>query len=299
VVPDFGLDGVFLRPSGEILFSIECGFWDEVLATEVGHGDLLSEDGVVVQTNPELLRNFHPMPSPGADYGLDAIDERSGTERWFSIEESFYDEVKMTSVGHGDLLSENGTIVKTNSELLANFFPMPAPDPDYGLDAAYVFDSGEMWFSTEDTFWDEVRGDWIRHGDLLSAGRNGTVVKTNAELLAAFFGGAGKVPGDLGLDAVCMVAPTIPEIPADANSDGVVDDKDASIVGAHWLQEVSGGWADGDFNADGLVNDADAAILAAHWGEGGGEESVPEPGSLALLAGMAAMGMVYLRRRKA
>jgi hypothetical protein len=47
------------------------------------------------------------------------------------------------------------------------------------------------------------------------------------------------------------------------------------------------------------VNDADAAILAAHWGEGVGEESVPEPGSLALLAGMAVMGMVYLRRRKA
>jgi hypothetical protein len=56
---------------------------------------------------------------------------------------------------------------------------------------------------------------------------------------------------------------------------------------------------DGDFNNDGIVNDADAAILAAHWGEGVGGESVPEPGSLALLAGMAVMGMFYLRRRKA
>jgi hypothetical protein len=46
------------------------------------------------------------------------------------------------------------------------------------------------------------------------------------------------------------------------------------------------------------VNDADAAILAAHWGEGVGEESVPEPGSLALLAGIAVMGVVCLRRRK-
>ena len=45
------------------------------------------------------------------------------------------------------------------------------------------------------------------------------------------------------------------------------------------------------------MNDADAAILAAHWGEGTGEESVPEPGSLALLAGVVVMGMVYLRRR--
>jgi hypothetical protein len=46
-----------------------------------------------------------------------------------------------------------------------------------------------------------------------------------------------------------------------------------------------------------IVNDADAAILAAHWGEDGGEASVPEPGSLALLAGIAVMGVVCLRRR--
>jgi hypothetical protein len=46
-------------------------------------------------------------------------------------------------------------------------------------------------------------------------------------------------------------------------------------------------------------DDSDAAILAAHWGEGVGEESVPEPGSLALLVGMAVMGTVCLRRRKA
>jgi hypothetical protein len=85
----------------------------------------------------------------------------------------------------------------------------------------------------------------------------------------------------------------------DANSDGVVNDKDASILGAHWQQHGGANCLDGDFNGDGNVNDADAAILAAHWGEGTGEESVPEPSSLALLAGIAVMGMVYLRRRKA
>jgi hypothetical protein len=91
---------------------------------------------------------------------------------------------------------------------------------------------------------------------------------------------------------------TIPEpIPGDANNDRAVDDDDASILGAHWLQAVSGGFGDGDFNGDGNVNDADAAILAAHWHEGVGEGTVPEPGSLALLAGIAVMGMIYLRRR--
>jgi hypothetical protein len=50
---------------------------------------------------------------------------------------------------------------------------------------------------------------------------------------------------------------------------------------------------------DGMVNGADAAILAAHWGEGTSEAEVPEPGSLALLAGMVVMGAVCWRRWKA
>jgi hypothetical protein len=96
-----------------------------------------------------------------------------------------------------------------------------------------------------------------------------------------------------------IVEYVVTDVPGDANNDGVVDDKDASILGAHWLQIGGANWLDGDFNGDGNVNDADAAILAAHWGEGTGEESAPEPGSLALLAGIAVVGMVCLRRRKA
>jgi hypothetical protein len=57
-------------------------------------------------------------------------------------------------------------------------------------------------------------------------------------------------------------------------------------------------WATWAVSTPTNVNDADAAILAAHWGEGVNEESVPELGSLALLAGIVLMGMVYLRRRK-
>jgi hypothetical protein len=55
----------------------------------------------------------------------------------------------------------------------------------------------------------------------------------------------------------------------------------------------------GSTPTNGNVNDADATILAAHWGEGMGEESVPEPGGLALLAGIGLMVMIYLRRRTA
>ena len=76
---------------------------------------------------------------------------------------------------------------------------------------------------------------------------------------------------------------TVEHIPGDANGDGVVNDMDASILGANWLAG-SATWAMGDFNADGTVNDKDAAILAAHWGQTEGGPSVPEPAMVMLLA---------------
>jgi hypothetical protein len=110
------------------------------------------------------------------------------------------------------------------------------------------------------------------------------------------FGGVPAATRAYLVDIVHAVQVSVMPGPGDANDDGLVDDRDASIVGAHW-QTGGVNWSMGDFNSDNVVNDADAAILAAHWGEGGGEESVPEPGSLALLAGIAVMGLVYLRRR--
>ena len=51
----------------------------------------------------------------------------------------------------------------------------------------------------------------------------------------------------------------------DANGDKIVNDEDASVLGAHWLMQGGATWADGDFNGDFNVDDKDAAILAAHW----------------------------------
>lgn len=201
--PDFGLDGVYVRASGEILFSIEDTFWDEGLGTNVQHGDLLSDTGTIVQTNQQLWGNFGPMPSPNPpDYGLDAIHEVSDTEVQFSLEGGFFDEVLGTNVRHGDLLSDAGVIVKTNAQLLANFGPMPVAG-DYGLDGVHKVGSGEILFSIEDTFWDENLATNVGHGDLLSD--TGSVILTNAQLLAAFFGGAANVPEDYGLDAIWVV----------------------------------------------------------------------------------------------
>jgi hypothetical protein len=85
--------------------------------------------------------------------------------------------------------------------------------------------------------------------------------------------------------------------PGDANRNQVVDDEDASILGANWLMASGAAWADGDFNWDGAVNDKDAAILAAHWTAGGGEGSVPEPSTLAMLLGAAVMAWLVRRSR--
>ena len=201
--PNYGLDAIHVRSSGEILFSLEGGFWDEQLAVQVGPGDVLSDTGAILMTNPQLLKNFHPMPPVLADYALDALHRATSSEMWFSIGENFYDETLGTTVGDGDLLSDAGTIVRTNSDLLKNFHPMPPVLADYGLDAVHRASSRELWFSVKESFFDETLGVTITGGDLLSD--TGTLVKRNRDLLAPFFGGAGNVPEDYGLDAVWVV----------------------------------------------------------------------------------------------
>ena len=86
-------------------------------------------------------------------------------------------------------------------------------------------------------------------------------------------------------------------IPGDTNGDNIVDDEDAEVLGGNWGQSVGNGADDGDFNGDGVVNALDASILAANWGnhnESAGPSSVPEPGSLMLLA----MGLAMLVTRR-
>ncbi len=52
----------------------------------------------------------------------------------------------------------------------------------------------------------------------------------------------------------------------DANRDGVVDDRDLSVLLSHW-GDGDAGWDGGDFNADGVVDDRDLSVLLSHWGD--------------------------------
>ncbi|MBN1590169.1 MAG: tandem-95 repeat protein [Pirellulales bacterium] len=87
------------------------------------------------------------------------------------------------------------------------------------------------------------------------------------------------------------------DIPGDATGDGLVDQADSIRLASNWGKS-NANWSMGDFDGDGIVGPRDAALLASNWGYGTGSESVavPEPGSLALLAALAMLGLLFRQR---
>jgi hypothetical protein len=132
---DASLDAVQLQPDGAIWFSTRTGFKSDALGRAIGPGDLLSDAGVVVRSNKELLSRFHPT-DPNRDYGLDALYVWPGGEIWFSVEEGFVD-LGLGTVKAGDLLSDQGSVVYGNLELLRAFAPLEDL-ADFGLDALFL-----------------------------------------------------------------------------------------------------------------------------------------------------------------
>jgi hypothetical protein len=137
--PDVGLDAVHVLESGEIYYSIEGDLFSERLGVMLQRGDLLSDRGVVVRRHEALLARFHPPPTLGPeryDYGLDAVHVWPSGEIWFSVEEGFQDG-QLGPIQPGDLLSDQGSIVFHNLELLRPFAPIEDLG-DFGLDAVAV-----------------------------------------------------------------------------------------------------------------------------------------------------------------
>lgn len=276
IVPDVGLDAV-LRPtegadsgSGpcQVWFSIERDIFSETLGL-LRAGDLLSDAGWVVLPYGDLIGPFEPMP-PVPDFGLDAVSHDAGADGagaagrfWFSVEEDFFSERLGKTIGHGDLLCSDGTIYRTNADLMAGFEPIDPMPKDFGLDAVFVWPHGEVWFSVEESFTDAQLGH-VGEGDLLSD--RGRIVMRNLDLVRAF--GPLEDLADFGLDAL-HVGPV--RLPGDLDVDCDVQlDDFAVLAGWHlrdWCIECGGA----DLDWDGRVTLADALVLAEYWLTGAGK----------------------------
>jgi hypothetical protein len=178
--PDPGLDAVDVLPGGIAVFSTNADFTSDTLG-QIGHGDVLLDDGRILHRNAELLAAFILQPS-ATDYGLDALHVLPGGDMLFSLTEDAFSEGLGRALRHGDLLSSAGQVIRTNAELLERFH-LPAEDQDFGLDAVYQLPSGEIWFSLTAGFQDGQLGA-IWPGDVLSD--QGYVVYHSLDLMLPF-----------------------------------------------------------------------------------------------------------------
>jgi hypothetical protein len=173
--------------------------------------------------------------------------------------------------------TELGDVDPTVDFLTYQMYYNPGGDEGNGIMTFYV-DGEEVGTQTRDEAFDSARRRFL-FGDNVSFGGSAT---------DTYWAEVRLESGNHVLGA---------GFPGDANHDGEVDDKDASILGSNWLVQSGATWDMGDFNRDGKVNDADAAILAAHWGQTAGEGAVPEP-SLFVMLGMGGLTLFARRRRR-
>ena len=225
-------------PWPRIMFSTEMPFTSGALGNKrITDGDLLSVTGQVIRTNKQLLSCFNSISTQEEEgYGLDAVIgpplpyNKSITSYykkhiWFSLNEDYPISSAANVLDDGDLLSDQGFIVRRNGTLVSPFNPMP-PIPLVGLDAASLnwigpileyeevaldnFNNVDdifpvvnarrvLLFSFEESFFSESLGVQINHGDLLA--ENGIIYRTNAQLMANFTPEAYPLDG-FGLDAV-------------------------------------------------------------------------------------------------
>ena len=211
---------VGLMPGSTIVFSLSQPLQSSTLG-DLQAGDLVSASGKLIRLNQDFTAAFGIQP-PVPDLGLDAIQFRDGGEILFSTKQDAFGEVG-GPVNHGDLLSTAGHVLKSNAQLLKPFAPTAA-DTDFGLDAFFVWPSGEIWFSTEKSFDSQVFGA-ILDGDLLSD--QGYIVFRNLDLVAAF--APMENSANFGLDALVIVndfgptppQPTLDKVTTDLSSGDV------------------------------------------------------------------------------
>jgi hypothetical protein len=203
VVPDLGLKDVGILPGGEIAFSMEQDVFSETLGA-LHAGDLLTDRGRSLRTNSGLLSAFAPSPVPPAGAGLAAVKVTDDGAVYFSVQTNFYSMKLGRTIQTGDLLADTGDVVRSGTNLLANFNPAK-PDGDYGLSAVFLWPSGEVWYSTTQGFAGSGT-EFYEAGDLLSD--QGYVVYRNAGLVSAFAPTASGT--NFGLDALYVITDVPP-----------------------------------------------------------------------------------------
>lgn len=226
MVPDLGLDAFDVAPGGEVLFSIEEYVFSETLGP-LQHGDILSDNGRIFMRNEDLISLFGSMP-PIPHVGLDAVHMMKDGEFLFSIEDEVFSEKLGVMLGRGDILSEKGTVFRTNKELLAKFEPTEG-QVDVGLDALHVWPSTEIWFSTEVSFESRKFGH-VGQGDLLSDG--GWIIFRNLDLLQPF--APLEDLADFGFDSLFLVTENEQRDPSVTRVEIMVD-ADSGDVNIKWL----------------------------------------------------------------
>ncbi len=196
--PDnLSIDSIEVSTNGIILFSLNQSVSSDTIGL-IDEGDVVSEDGKIIFRNVTLLNKFGFMP-PTPALGLDALQIPDNQKVLFSTRNDAFSESLGEMIQNGDILSNEGYIVKKNRDLLSVFQPSE-PDKDYGLDAFYIWDNGDVWFSTTHGFTSQTLGT-IRAGDLLCD--KGYIVYKNLDLLSKF--SPLEDLADFGLDAIFIV----------------------------------------------------------------------------------------------
>lgn len=262
--PDIGLDAVIGQPpAGSGGAGLPgCPIWfssrEDIISERLGplrNGDLLSSEGAIVRRNSELIGPFSPQP-PIPEFGLDAAAIGPDGAILFSTEDGFFSESLGVMISDGDLLDETGRVFKTGVELMRNFQPIDPIPKVFGLDAAHVWPSGEVWFSITTSFTD-LRLGHIGYGDLLSD--TGRVVIRNLDLLGPF--APVEDLADFGLDALTIVWPGSGNI----NQTGRVNMGDFGVFAQDWMREGGCPCEKADLDCDGTVGPGDLSIISLDW----------------------------------
>jgi hypothetical protein len=202
---DRGLDALAIVGTDTdrtIVFSTNRTFYSNALHRSISDGDLITNRGEVIATNQELLAAFSPK---GSNFGLDAafvesLDGPGGPEVLFSTVRSFYSNALAKWISPGDILSSQGQVVKTASDLLSTFNPKGGA-ASIGIDSLSMTegDGGQIfWFSTNKDFYSNSLKRMVSQADLLSS--DGKIAMTQQELTKNF-GFVYPICGSLALDA--------------------------------------------------------------------------------------------------